>query len=307
MTLSNEKPTLRIFATLFLLASVATAQIPPPKHESRLHHIFARHRDGDNLEQRFQDLRCALVILQSADRVGTGFYIDRDGDVVTASHVLGDRIFMPDGSAMRITLVFPQNITVQTMTERFDVPALTTIENSADQWSADLAVLRTMHPTACWLNIGNDAEVQVGQHAVALGFPGLAFGSLSIYSGPISAKFRSELVTGVTTTGQPVRSNNELFRIQMPISPGISGGPVINDENEVIAVVTSAGAWNPNLDALERAVRQGAVRDPLAATVAQLAEIFHDYASPGYGDAVPLHFLGPRAQQSNRTSAPNVH
>jgi hypothetical protein len=85
----------------------------------------------------------------------------------------------------------------------------------------------------------------------------------------------------------------------MPISPGISGAPVIDDRNMVVAVVTTAGAWNPELDALLQMQRSGAIPPStpnavnFASMLADLAEIFHDYSSPGYGDAVPLmNYLG---------------
>lgn len=274
------------------------AQIPPPKHESRFHHLFSPHREGEDLEHRFVDLSCAVVVLQSGNRMGTGFYVNADGDVVTASHVLGDRTFAAEGNQVRVTLHPPERISVRDHNGDFTVPS-TNIESNADQWSADVAVLKTAHHTSCWFATGDVSSVRAGQHAVALGFPGLAFGSLSLYAGIVSARLRSDLVVGSTASGQPLRGATELFRVQMPISPGISGGPVIDDENRVIAVVVSAGAWSPVLESLTEAARRGGIPAlgqntgmNLLNAVAQLATIFHDYASPGYGDAVPMSYLG---------------
>src|SRR5467141_3050483 len=80
-------------ALLGCFALCAFSQVPKPKHESRLRHLFGSHTDTDNLQQRFQSLKCALVLIEAGPRLGTGFYVSADGDVVTASHVLGDRSF----------------------------------------------------------------------------------------------------------------------------------------------------------------------------------------------------------------------
>ena len=93
---------------VLILLCPAVAQVAPPKHESRWHHIFSRHREPENLEQRFNDIKCALVLIQSGPRLGTGFYISPDGDIATASHVLGDRMFSknPDRT-IKITFAMP--------------------------------------------------------------------------------------------------------------------------------------------------------------------------------------------------------
>jgi S1-C subfamily serine protease len=304
----------RFLLAFVLLCAVASAQIPPPKRESRLHHIFGDHRDTDNLGQRYRDLRCALVVIQSGDRLGTGFYVNASGDAVTASHVLGNRLFEPDGERLRITLQLPAEITIRTMTEQFVVAAAANVENNADQWSADVALLRTGRAPPCWMDVGDDARVRPGQHVVALGFPALAFGSLSIYNGIVSARFTSGLIIGTTVQGLPLRSTNELLRVQMPVSPGLSGAPVVDDENRAIGVVTSAGAWSQDLDVLAQLSRTGAIHHApapntvdLPFAIAQLAMIFHDYTSPGYGDAAPLHYLGRRAAAPVHQPASPAH
>lgn len=83
----------------FTGGSGALAQVTSPKPESRLHHLFVSHSDTDNLQQTFDDLKCSLVLIESGPRLGTGFYISADGDVATASHVLGDRKFSRNADA----------------------------------------------------------------------------------------------------------------------------------------------------------------------------------------------------------------
>ena len=132
-----------------------------------------------------------------------------------------------------------------------------------------------------------------------LGFPGLAFGSLTIYSGIVSARLKSDLPIGFSMQGAPVKPQNDFLRVQMPLSPGLSGAAVLDDDNRVIAVVSSAGASTAILNSLIQTAsiqesffrpgQQNNVDWPLA--VGELARTLRDYASPGYGDSVPVSYL----------------
>jgi hypothetical protein len=303
----------------------AWAQVPRPKHESRLHHLFASHRDTDNLAARFDQLKCALILIQAGPKLGTGFYISGDGDVATASHVLAERTFSrnPNGT-IQVNLAVPSVLQLTTSKgEHLDVPA-TKIDGNPDAWLADVAVLKTGSKPACWLREVDDRMSAPGEHLITLGFPGLSFQTLTLYTGIMSARLTTNLPTVILTTGEAVPPSNEFIRVQMPISAGLSGAPVIDDENRVLAVVTNAGGWTQDLDRLELAFRGGAFQNPPPppaaqqspntmtftlngmALTAELAGLFHDYASPGYGDAVPLRYLRKPPQQ-NQTSASRSH
>jgi hypothetical protein len=287
------------FSGSFLLG-----QVPAPKRESRVHHLFVAHRDNDDLERRSINLSCALVLITAGDRTGTGFYISSDGDVATAAHVIGDKAVseMPNGQVL-ISINSPAKISLKSSNGNSPTVYSTSeiLQNSADAWSADVALLRTGKKVSCWLNTAGDGDVRAGQHVLALGFPGLAFGSLSMYSGVVSGRLRIALPAGKTLQGHPVTSNVEFVRIQMPISPGLSGAPVVDDENRAIGVVTSAGAWSQDLDVLldwERFRENRQLPMPngsldVPRLLGELAEMFHDYGSPGYGDAVPMRYLKP--------------
>jgi S1-C subfamily serine protease len=301
------------------------AQVPRPKHESRLHHLFASHRDTDNLASRFDQLKCALVLIQAGARLGTGFYISADGDVATASHVLADRTFSrnPNGT-IQVNLSVPNILQLTTSKgERLEISA-TTIEVNPDAWLADVARLRTGTRPGCWLREVDDRTSVPGEHLITLGFPGLSFQTLTLYTGIMSARLTTNLPTVILNTGEAVPPSNEFIRVQMPISAGLSGAPVIDDDNQVMAIVTNAGGWTQDLDRLELAFRSGVFQNPPLppaaqqppntitftlngmALTAELAGLFHDYASPGYGDAVPLRYLRKPPQQ-NPTSASRSH
>ncbi len=304
-----------------ILSCSASAQVRRPRHESRLHHLFGSHNDTVNLEQRFADLKCALVLIEAGPRLGTGFYISSDGDVATASHVLGDRAFSrnPNGT-INISIAIP---TVLSLTnskgERREVPA-TNLEQNPDAWLADVARLKTGTKTECWLREVDDRLSVSGENLITMGFPGLSFQTLTLYVGIMSARLTTNLPTIILNTGEAVRAPNEFIRVQMPISSGLSGAPIIDDENRAVGVVTNAGGWTQDLDHLMLAFRSGAfqVQPPppnpqqppntvtfnlnSMALTAELAALFHDYASPGYGDAVPLRYLRKPPQQ-NQPSA----
>ena len=291
---------LRCLTLSLLCVTSAFSQVQAPKHESRLHHLFAAHRDSDSLPQRFSDIKCALVLIQAANRLGTGFYVSEDGDIVTASHVVGERIFnqQPDGK-VRISLTnVPYIFILKDSKEAFAVP-LAKVDGNADNWAFDLAVFHTGRHTNCWLASGDDKAARPGEHVITLGFPGLTASSLTLYTGIMSARLREDVPIGTTLQGQPIAPSNDYLRVQMPISPGISGAPIVDDENRVIGVVTTAGVWRPDLEQLTEFQR---MRDSqpnqtppgtidLAAAIAHLASILHDFASPGYGDAVPMSYL----------------
>jgi hypothetical protein len=74
-------------ATIALLGFTAVAQVAPPKHESNYAHV--RQARAENYSQRFEAIKCALVLISRPGGIGTGVLISSNGNVATASHVLG--------------------------------------------------------------------------------------------------------------------------------------------------------------------------------------------------------------------------
>jgi|SRR5271157_2247123 len=142
---------------LVIFSSLLWAQVAPPKHESRFHHVFSAHRETDNLEQRYNDMKCALVLILRDDKFGTGFYVSADGDVVTASHVVGERIWTPKDGGLTVDLRPPAALTIINSSNRVDIVPKERIEQNREAWGADLALIRTGTATNCWLSIGDDS------------------------------------------------------------------------------------------------------------------------------------------------------
>ena len=276
-----------------------SGQVKPPKRESRLRHLFNSHREVEDLAVRYQALSCALVVIQSGNSIGTGFYISPNGDVVTALHVIGTKTYqaLPDGT-FTINLISPPSMVIRNSQEQMSVP-VSNLETNGDAWGADIVRIKTGSRPPCWLRMADDTKTIAGQHVLTLGFSALEFESLTMYTGIISAKLKNDLVIGATADGQALKSTVDYIRVQMPISTGTSGSPVIDDKNQVIAVVTQAGAWSSDLDLLIQVQRMRETADPsvpsnpldVSSTMAHLAQVIHDFASPGYGDAVPLRYL----------------
>ncbi|HSY11321.1 MAG TPA: serine protease [Verrucomicrobiae bacterium] len=290
------------------LSVSAFAQVAPPKHW---------HKDDDGLEQHYRDLRCSLLLIRTGEGYGTGFFVSADGDVATASHVLGPRSYtsLPD-KKMKVDLSPPASFEITDYEGKVHTIAGTQVESNRDAWGADVALIKTGIQTKCWLLPADDKSTVPGEHLITMGFPGLAFGSVALYSGIMSARLKPDILVGVTNTGEAVQQKNEFIRVQMPISPGLSGSPLVNDRNEVVGVVTAAGFSTQKLDMLILANRQhafDALNPPPAnppppgqaqvtfnvfQIVAELAESLREFGSPGYGDAVPITYLR-KAQPTN--------
>jgi len=279
---------------------------------------------GD-LTRRYNDLRCALVLIRTQTEFGTGFFVNRDGDIATASHVLGQRAFTsePNGK-MKADLVLPSSFTIiDSAGKSTDVPA-TKVERNGDAWGADVALLKSGIHTNCWLKTAGKDLSSPGEHVITMGFPGLSWGSLAIYTGIMSARLKLDLILGFTNTGEPVKPENEFIRVQMPISTGLSGAPIIDDGNTVIGIVTMAGASTRDIDVLIQLnhlnafaavppavappAQQGAppqvtVNLNAFSILAQLAESLRNFASPGYGDAVPIRYLRKEPRDSQKPSS----
>ena len=134
-------------------------------------------------------------------RLGSGFFVSEDGQVITNWHVL-------QGVA-RAELKLPRG-------ERYPL----TIVLAEDQ-KADLLKLSVHIPGGTPFLKVADIRPQVGEHVLVVGSPlGL---EQSVSEGLVSA-IRS------------IKDRGEFLQISAPISPGSSGGPVVNLQGRVIGV-----------------------------------------------------------------------
>jgi hypothetical protein len=140
--------------------------------------------------------------------VGTGFFIDVGGYIVTNRHVIED--------ANRLTVLTPDGKRLPASVVRYS--------NNFD--AAIIKVAGSEFPT---LPFGDSEVVRQGQEVLVLGYPGgfvpgmQSVAEVTVTKGIVSA----------------LRPSAGLIQIDAAINPGNSGGPVLNRNGEVIGVAVS--------------------------------------------------------------------
>ena len=143
---------------------------------------------------------------------GSGFLVRHDGVLVTNLHVLQ--------GAERLKVTLPSG-------EIYDTAYVLNVDERRD-----LAILQIQAVGLSVLPIGDDRVMEVGDTVYVLGNP-LGYDQ-TFSDGILSAK---RLEDGV-----------QYLQISAPISPGSSGGPVLNEQGHVIAVATSLQPDGQNLN-----------------------------------------------------------
>ena len=163
----------------------------------------------ENLPALIKQIQPAVVTVigYNADdkpsHLGSGFFVSEDGQLITCWHVL-------QGVA-RAELKLP----------RGECYPLTTV--LAEDQRSDLLKLSVKIPGGTPFLKVADIRPQVGEHVLAVGSPlGL---EQSVSEGLVSA-FRS------------FKDRGDFMQISAPISPGSSGGPVVNLQGQVIGVAS---------------------------------------------------------------------
>src|SRR3954469_19167627 len=172
--------------------------------------------------ERSQDPLSMFPTAQRGEATGSGFVIDKAGDILTNAHVV-------DG-AVKVTVQFSDNKTVDARIIGRDT-------------STDLALLRvpTDGVSLDPLTLGSAKEVQVGDPAIAIGNP---FGlSRTLTTGVISAKQRQiQAPNGFKI--------DNVLQTDAPINPGNSGGPLLDATGRVIGInsqIETGGSGNGNV------------------------------------------------------------
>jgi putative serine protease PepD len=145
---------------------------------------------------------------QQTEDEGSGFVLNKNGDIVTAEHVVTGaqsiKVNLPDGHTASATLV-------------------------GSDTGEDVAVIHVSVPSSELhpLTVGNSSTLQVGDGVVAIGSP---FG----LPGTVTAGIVSAL-------GRAIQSPNDwtianAVQTDAAINPGNSGGPLLNSSGQVIGI-----------------------------------------------------------------------
>jgi len=149
--------------------------------------------------------------------IGSGFFIDDKGTILTNNHVI------ENASAIKVYLV-----------DRKEPLPASVVGRDPE---LDLAVLKVDGGPFPYLPLGDSEAMWVGDFVVAIGNPyGLDH---TVTFGVLSAKERP-----LTIQGKPFKN---LLQTDASINPGNSGGPLLNLRGEVIGINTAVSAQGQGL------------------------------------------------------------
>lgn len=152
----------------------------------------------------FERVAPAVVVIERGGAIGAGFAV-APGVVVTAGHVVAD------ATVVTVTLAGGR-VVPGTVTER-----------SAD--GLDLALVRVAETPA---------------RTLALAGPPARTGAFVASVGHDDGN-RWTLATGIVANAQADGPDGALLRLQLPLRPGASGGPVVDRAGNVLGIVTHGG------------------------------------------------------------------
>ncbi len=198
-----------------------------------------------------------LLVMQDASgqpvSLGSGFFV-RDGMVATNVHVV-------EGAFQGYARIVGQK-------SKYEIRGIVAIDGLHD-----LTVLAVPGANAPSLQLGDTRQAKVGDEVYAIGNPE-----------GLEGTFSQGIVSGIREVGP-----EKFLQITAPISPGSSGGPVLDAQGKVVgvAVATFKGGQNlnfaipvPYLTALLSQVRVGQSPVPLPpdTTVAHQKSILADFS-----------------------------
>lgn len=143
-------------------------------------------------------------------RVGTAFVVRPDGFLLTAFHVVT--------GAKQIDISCPESGKANAWVEQFSE-------------ANDLAVLRVAEGrTPTYLSLADQKSVSLGEHVFTIGYP-----APDMLGG--EAKFTEGVISSLSVGGDA-----GYMQISVPVQPGNSGGPLINDSGEVVGIVIATAS-----------------------------------------------------------------
>jgi uncharacterized protein len=184
-------------------ARMTTAQIVEAQRLAR----EWKPKDGLDWRETEQSAASARSAQNAAPTSGTGFFVNNAGFAVTNAHVVDGctsiEIAFVEGGTSRATLL------------------------GADVRN-DLAVLKVAGPAPTYGKFRIRPAVRQGEPVITYGFP--LVGALAS---------RGNLSAGNVTALAGLADDTSQFQISVPVQPGNSGGPLLDDSGLVIGVVSS--------------------------------------------------------------------
>lgn len=167
-------------------------------------------RDG------LQSLLPAVVTIRLGATHGSGFSISRNGMVLTNAHVVG--------TAKRVTVVLSNGLEVNGTVERID-----------KRRDAALVKIPLRIPSALPIR---EAPAKTLERVYAIG-------------SPLHESLKSTVTSGIVSGIRRIKPDNQLLiQADVPVSPGNSGGPLLDRHGNVIGIstLTFSGRQGQNLN-----------------------------------------------------------
>jgi S1-C subfamily serine protease len=260
------------------------------------------------LRKRYDSLVCAIVLIQTERGTGTGFFTDQQGDIVTAAHVISTKDFKMDAQRnIDFDVKVDQQISI-TPHGQAKVPLPSdSVDVDKRESSTDLAFIHTTVHPPCFIPLGDATQTATGDHLLSIGFPGIDNGNPILYEGFLSGRFPHPPISVGQVNGQGIVPHYEVMKVQMPITAGASGSPVIDDSGHAIGVISEAPIlWTQDLENITRVAGGTGSGIRLSGydvtkTLGELAVVVREFESPGSGYAVPISGL-----KSTRSATPTA-
>ncbi len=156
--------------------------------------------------------------------IGSGFILSADGLIITNRHVVTNRdttykVITNDKKEYQVTQIYRDRLN-------------------------DLAILKIEASGLKPLALGDSARLKLGQMAIAIGTP------LGEFQNTVTSGIVSGLGRGITA-GSPfegyVEKLDDVIQTDAAISPGNSGGPLLNSSGQVIGVNTAVASEGQNI------------------------------------------------------------
>lgn len=155
----------------------------------------------------------AVVTMTTEQSLGTGFVVRADGWIATNLHVL------VGGPQVKVTLRDGRELDV-----------VEVLNASTDY---DLALVRVEAKGLPTLKLGDSDAMRPGDPVVAIGNP---------------MGLEDTVSNGLLSGRRKIDAGVEILQVSAPISPGSSGGPLINDRGEVIGIAQQVIVQGQNLN-----------------------------------------------------------
>ncbi len=156
--------------------------------------------------------------------IGSGFIVTKDGLIITNKHVVSDtqatyQVIASDDKKYAVDKIYRDPLN-------------------------DLAILKIKAESLQALTLGDSSKLKLGQTAVAIGTP------LGEFTNTVTSGIVSGLGRGITA-GSPyegyVERLDNVIQTDAAISPGNSGGPLLNSAGQVIGVNTAVSSQGQNI------------------------------------------------------------